>query len=408
MNKIAWPTVVATLALTTQLVAAPPADLQLATVVGGFTRPITITHAGDGSGRLFIVEQAGLIRIWDGTQLLATPFLDLTALVDDTGDEQGLLGLAFHPDYAVNGRFFVNYTYDPGAGLDRTRIARYQVSVDPNLADPTATVILEIAQDFENHNGGDLHFGRDGFLYVGMGDGGSGQDPYDRAQDLGQLLGKMLRLDVDSAPGGADCGLVGNYALPADNPFLATPGACDEIWAFGLRNPWRFSFDRATGDLFIGDVGQFSWEEVDHQPAATARGETKGRSCTEGDTTVNYNPCLAGDLTAPIAVYGHALGCAVTGGYRFRGHTVPGLEGTYVYGDYCSGRIWFATDAGATWSVSQWLDTGHLIVAFGEDEQGELYLASLAGTVYRFASPSAVFAADFEVSTLAGWSLTTP
>jgi len=221
-------------------------------------------------------------------------------LVDDTGGEQGLLGLAFHPDFAGNGRFFVNYTRDPpGNGLDRTVVARYQVSgQNPNIADPaSATTILEVEQDFANHNGGDIHFGPDGYLYVGMGDGGGAEDPNNRAQDRGELLGSMLRIDVDGTPpggGGGLCGRVPLYRAPPDNPFVGDPQGCDEIWAIGLRNPWRWSFDRGTGDLFIGDVGQATREEVSYQPAQSSGGENYGWSCMEGTLAVNFNPCGPG------------------------------------------------------------------------------------------------------------------
>ncbi|MCK5377657.1 MAG: PQQ-dependent sugar dehydrogenase, partial [Acidobacteria bacterium] len=217
--------------------ANPPADLTLELVASGFTRPVAVRHAGDGSGRIFVVEQDGRILIVDGGVVEPVPFLDIRARVDSTGNEQGLLGLAFHPQYGSNGLFFVNYTRDPGPGLDRTRISRFEVSGgDPNQADPASeAVVIEIEQEFTNHNGGDIHFGPDGYLYIGMGDGGGGGDPNNRAQDLGSLLGKMLRIDIDS-------GALGNYGIPPGNPFVGDATAADEIWAYGLRNPWRFSF----------------------------------------------------------------------------------------------------------------------------------------------------------------------
>ncbi|NJL29903.1 MAG: PQQ-dependent sugar dehydrogenase, partial [Thermoanaerobaculia bacterium] len=273
------------------------------------TRPVAIRNAGDGSGRIFIVEQPGTIRIYDITTgtLLATPFLDITALVDDSGNEQGLLGLAFHPNYVSNGFFYVNYTWDhPSLPLDRTRIVRYTRSAgNPNVADTaSALVLLEIEQDFSNHNGGDIHFGPDGYLYIGMGDGGSGGDPNNRAQSINQLLGKMLRIDVDGTPPPMPndlCGLVTNYGIPPGNPFAGGSGDCDEIWALGMRNPWRWSFDRANGDLFIGDVGQGPSnprEEIDFQPAASTGGENYGWSCREGNLPVSFNS-LSGRARSP-------------------------------------------------------------------------------------------------------------
>jgi glucose/arabinose dehydrogenase len=257
-------------------------------VASGLASPVGIYHAGDGSRRLFILQQAGQILIHDGAQVRPTPFLDIATLVSCCG-ERGLLGLAFHPDFASNGLFYVNYTNTAGD----TVIARYRVSDDPNAADPgSAQILLTIVQPFANHNGGQLAFGPDRFLYIGMGDGGSGGDPDNRAQNLGDLLGKLLRLDVD---GGVP------YAIPASNPFRNTPGARPEIWAWGLRNPWRFSFDRLTGDLFIADVGQATREEVDFQPASSHGGENYGWRLMEG--TLCFNPasgCNDGSLTLPI------------------------------------------------------------------------------------------------------------
>jgi glucose/arabinose dehydrogenase len=242
--------------------AKTPEDLTLTLITTLPADAVAVRQPYDESGRLFLVEQRGRILIFDGDSLLSTPFLDIQNLVDDNGGEQGLLGLAFHPDYVTNGYFYLNYTYDPGPGKDRTRIVRYQVSAgDPDIASPaSASVILEIEQDFSNHNGGDIHFGPDGYLYIGMGDGGSGGDPNDRARDLTSLLGKMLRIDIDgpAATGGDLCGIVVNYAIPGDNPYQGSDpdDACDETWSYGLRNPWRWSFDRVTSDLLIGDVGQ--------------------------------------------------------------------------------------------------------------------------------------------------------
>ena len=363
----------------------PPLDhpaVALLAIATSLAKPVAIAHAGDGSGRLFIVLQEGRIVIHDGQGVLPEPFLDVRALVSCCG-ELGLLGLAFHPGYAGNGYFFVNYTDLTGA----TVIARYSVSAsDPDSADPnSAVILLTILQPFSNHNGGQLKFGPDGYLYIGMGDGGSGGDPQNNAQNLGSLLGKMLRIDVDGVP---------RYAVPPDNPFVTTPGARPEIWALGLRNPWRFTFDRATGDLFIGDVGQDRWEEISFQPAASPGGENFGWRLMEG--THCFNPetsCNPGTLTLPIIEYSHALGCSVTGGYRYRGRQVPEFHGTYLYADFCSGRLWGASqDGGGQWSTAELLDTALLISTFGEDEAGELYLAhrpdDATGAVYRITHPS--------------------
>jgi glucose/arabinose dehydrogenase len=375
----------------------PPADLALVQVKGGFTRPVAVRNAGDGTGRLFVVEQGGTIRIIENGETLDPAFLDLSTVVDDAGNEQGLLGLAFHPDYAGNGFFYVNYTYDPGAAPDRTRVARYQVSAgDANQADPgSATTILDFQQNGSNHNGGDLHFGPDGYLYIAVGDGGGSEDPDDLAQDKGTLLGKMLRIDVDEAA---------PYAIPADNPFIADGAALDEIWAYGLRNPWRFSFDRLTGDLFIGDVGQYDVEEIDYQAASSTGGENYGWSCMEGDAAPNYNACDGSPLTSPILVYDHGPECSVTGGYLYRGN-IGGLHGRYVFGDYCSGVIWFAAPSGESWTAAPWADTALRISAFGEDEAGELYVVDLtAGSIFRFDSPSAIFADLFESGDASRWT----
>ncbi len=344
-------------------------------LVSGLARPVAISHAGDGSNRLFITLQGGQIVIFDGTELLPEPFLDITTLVSCCG-ERGLLSVAFHPIYASNGFFYINYTDNSG----NTVIARYTVSADPNVADPdSAAVLLTISQPFGNHNGGQLQFGPDGYLYIGMGDGGSAGDPQNNAQNLNTLLGKMLRIDVDSGfP----------YAIPPDNPFVGVIDALDEIWALGLRNPWRFSFDRLTGDLFIGDVGQNSWEEVDFQPATSSGGENYGWRLMEGNHC--FNPpvdCDDGTLALPILEYDHSLGCSITGGYLYRGTQSPQFQGTYLYADYCSGRIWGAkADASGGWITNELLDTDFLITTFGEDEAGEIYFAHYApanGAIYR-------------------------
>jgi glucose/arabinose dehydrogenase len=344
--------------------------IKLEPLVTDLENPVAITAVGDGSNRLFINLQEGQIVIYDGTQLLPIPFLDIRSLVSCCS-ERGLLGLAFHPDYINNGFFYINYTNTNG----NTVVARYTVSDDPNVADPSSAIILlTVLQLFTNHNGGQLQFGPDGYLYIGMGDGGGGGDPQNNAQNLGTLL-----IDVDS-------GLP--FTIPPDNPFVGNPGARDEIWALGLRNPWRFSFDRLTGDLFIADVGQNDWEELNVQSASSTGGENYGWRLMEGNHC--FNPptnCNDGTLTMPVLEYNHSLGCSITGGFRYRGTEIQQLHGTYLYGDYCSGRIWGAkNDDSTVWSTEELLNTNLSISAFGEDESGEIYLAhysSVKGAVYR-------------------------
>jgi hypothetical protein len=361
------------------LISSPAAQegnkIRLEAVISGLANPVAITHAGDGSGRLFITEQGGRILIYDGSGVLPAPFLDVSALLS-TGGERGLLSVAFHPNYVINGHFYVNYTNTGG----HTVIARYTVSNDPNLADPASALsVLTIVQPYSNHNGGQLQFGPDGYLYIGMGHGGDAGDPDNYAQNPDSLLGKMLRIAVDGdVP----------YSVPPDNPFVSDERVRDEIWALGLRNPWRFSFDRSTGDLFIGDVGQYNWEEIDYQPASSTGGENYGWRLMEGNNCFNPSTnCNDGSLTLPVLEYGHDLGCSVTGGYRYRGKGNPLLSGLYIYGDFCSGRIWGAKPGGnGNWSAEELLDTNLNISTFGEDQNGELYVAHRAatgGTVYR-------------------------
>lgn len=332
-------------------------------IASGLLRPDTLSV--DGSGRLFVIEKPGRIRIIQNDQLLDQPFLDISNRVGSSGNEQGLLGLAFHPKYAQNGRFFVNYTDNNG----NTVIARYQVSGDPNVADPNSEVkLLGIDQPFQNHNGGELAFGPDGYLYMGLGDGGSQGDPYNNAQNTKVLLGKILRVDVDSAE---------PYAIPRDNPFG------NEVWAYGLRNPWRFSFDKATGDLYIGDVGQDTWEEIDYLPKGSPGGTNFGWNLREG--AHDYNGSASPELTEPVAEYSHQEGgCSVTGGYVYRG-SMPEWNGIYLFGDYCTGLIWGLIHAGNNWQKQQLFDVDFTITSFGQDEKGEVYLVSDSGGVYRLA-----------------------
>lgn len=361
-------------------------QLELVTFATGFDEPVDIVSAGDA--RLFIVEKDGYIRIIENGQILPTPFLDIDDRVNSSGSERGLLGLVFHPNYEENGYFFVNYT----AGNGNTQISRFQVSEsNPNVAVPGSEFILfEIGQPFSNHNAGDLAFGPDGYLYIPLGDGGSAGDPGDRSQTRTTLLGKMLRIDVDN----------GNpYQVPPDNPFPDVEGTRPEIWAFGLRNPWRISFDRLTGDLWIGDVGQGNWEEINMQSADSQGGENYGWRCYEGNVTYNTSGC--GDqsqYTFPVQVYSHANGaCSVTGGFVYRGEDFPNLYGTYIYTDYCNGRIWgLKPDGQGGWVNTLLLDGANFdYVAFGEDNEGELYLAGLSsGNIYRVTDANATNTTD--------------
>lgn len=356
--------------------AAPAGDLQrlsprLTPVVQGLRRPTHVTGAGDGSGRLFVVEQAGRVRIVRDGQLLPRPFLDIEALVGSRANEQGLLSIAFHPRFAENGFFFVNYTNRNG----HTVVARYRVSRDdPDRADPSsAAVLLRIEQPAANHNGGLLKFGPDGYLYIGTGDGGAAGDPWNNGQRLDTLLGKLLRIDVDGAA---------PYAIPPDNPMLNRAGARPEIWAYGLRNPWRFSFDRATGDLFIADVGQNAWEEVHFQPAGSRGGENYGWKIMEGKECFRAERCEQSGLELPIAVYSHGSpggGCSITGGYVYRGAAFPQLTGVYLYADYCSGNLWGLRATGAGWSSALLGVLNIRASSFGENDAGELYLTDHGG-----------------------------
>lgn len=380
--------------------------LVLTPVASGLAEPVGLANAADGSGRLFIVERSGSIRIFDGaTQtLLPTPYLDLSTLVDTMGQEQGLLGLAFHPDFATNRKFYVYYIRDPGAGLDRSVVAEYRQSQgDPNVADAlSGVVVLEFEQPFSNHNGGDLHFDRDGYLTISSGDGGSGGDPNNNAQNVNNLLGKLLRVDVDAAapPGAQLCGLNPAFGIPPANPFTGTGDGCDVILHFGLRNPWRFSFDAWTEALFIGDVGQADWEEVDSL-APGAAGVNFGWSCFEGNHEFNAARSCPGAVF-PIIEYSSGAGtseCSITGGYVYRG-SATALYGRYVYGDYCSARIWVAAQTGTQWLAEEWPAAAAVlesISAFGQDEQCELYVVdAVAGKVFRIDDSGLIKRSGFE------------
>ncbi len=343
-------------------------------VAGGLVRPVSLTHAGDNSGRLFVIEQEGRIRIIDRNgNLLPEPFLDLTDRVSCCG-ERGLLSVAFPPTYTRSGEFFVNYTT-----LDKkTHISRFRVSSDPNRADRSSEqVILAFDQPFANHNGGQMAFGpNDGYLYIGTGDGGSGGDPDNHAQRLNTLLGKILRIDVRVGA---------TYTIPPDNPFINTPDARPEIWALGLRNPWRFSFDPANGNLFIADVGQDMYEEVNFQASTSRGGENYGWKIMEGNECFGARTCDRTGLTMPIITYDHSDDdCSITGGYVYRGTASQNMQGIYFYGDFCSGRIWGLRNIQGRWETRVLLREPITISSFGTDQAGNLYVVSYNdGTIYR-------------------------
>ena len=373
---------VALLFLGTTEILNSATPLKTEVFVTGLSAPLLVTFAPGDSTRVFIVEQGGRIKLVRNDSLLPDPFLNINSLVS-SGSERGLLGLAFHPDYQSNGQFFVNFTNTSG----NTVVRRYNVSANPDSADASSGFnIITINQPFSNHNGGMIAFGPvDGYLYIGMGDGGSANDPGNRAQNKKELLGKMLRIDVDSGS---------PYGIPGDNPFVSDNGYSPEIWALGLRNPWRFSFDRATGDMYIGDVGQNIIEEIDYQAGSSSGGENYGWRLKEGSNCfIPSTGCdtIAG-LTDPVAEYTHGgipNKCSVTGGYVYRGCAIPDLQGTYFYGDFCSGVNWSIRYDGTTItdSTNRTAELGLGTVAissYGEDYYGELYICSyFAGTVYK-------------------------
>jgi glucose/arabinose dehydrogenase len=356
-----------------------PDALEIQSVAGPFQSPLGVTNAGDGSGRLFVVEQAGRIWIVNADRTVPSqPFLDIVPLVWAVS-ERGLLGLAFHPEYRRNGRFFVNYTRrDDGA----TVIAEYRLSTNADVADPASQrILMTVAQPFPNHNGGGLGFGPDGYLYIALGDGGGQGDPHGNAQNPNALLGKILRIDVDGPrPAGAA------YAIPAGNPY-ASGGGAPEVWALGLRNPWRVSFDRDWGDLYIGDVGAGAWEEINRQPADGSGGLNYGWPVLEGRHCVAAG-CTVTGFVNPIAEYSHAEGCAVVGGHVYRGTAQPELVGIYVFGDWCSGRIFTLQVDEGTVTPKTVLHSGLAISSFGEGETGEIYATDLSGgRLYRVVVP---------------------
>ena len=341
-------------------------------VATGLTNPLWITTA-PGDERLFVLEQTGTVRIVQDGALLPTPFLDVSDRITTQGSEQGLLGLAFHPDYATNGAFYVYYTDTEGTVI----VSRFTVTDDPNVADPASEVVqLRQEQPFPNHNGGAILFGPDGYLYLGLGDGGSSGDPQGNGQNLGTWLGKLLRIDPDPV---AAAGAL-QYVIPEDNPFVGQAGALPEIWAYGLRNPWRVSFDMATGDLWVADVGQNEWEEVNRVPADSPGGENYGWSIREGAHCFEAEDCETEGLTDPVTEYDHDDGVSVTGGYVYQGDAIPGLAGTYLYADFGTGLLWGARPAGdGSYVASTPIETGFNVASFGQDNDGEVYLALFGG-----------------------------
>lgn len=344
-----------------------PQDYQWVSVLSGVQSPIGIANAGDGSGRLFIIEQGGIIRFSENGQLSDQPFLNIKDRVGANGSERGLLGLAFHPKYKENGYFYVNYTGKDGNSV----VSRFTAS--GNEADPTSEKkLLGVPQPFPNHNGGSVAFGPDGYLYLGFGDGGSGGDPLGNGQALTTFLGKILRIDVDSGD---------PYSVPIDNPFM-TGNVAHEVWAYGLRNPWRFSFDTVTGDMYIADVGQNQWEEVDFLRAGLPGGVNFGWNAMEGSHP--YAGSNSDTFLGPIAEYSHSEGgCSITGGYVYRGAALPEWQGVYLYGDYCSGKIWGLHQDVAGWQTSEMFQTGANISSFGVDENGEIYFSDYGGEIFR-------------------------
>jgi glucose/arabinose dehydrogenase len=347
------------------------ATWNLEPVVEGLNQPLHMVDANDGNGRFFVVLKGGQVLILKDGEVQETPFLDISGQVS-TGSEQGLLSMALHPDFAENGTFFIDYTDVDG----HSNIERWQVSADdPDVADPeSAETILFQEQPYANHNGGLVLFGPDGFLYIGFGDGGSQGDPDGNGQNLGVLLGKILRIDVDNAEGDMP------YAFPSDNPYLDRDDARSEVWLHGLRNPWRFSFDRETGDLVIADVGGGLYEEVTVAPAGES-GLNLGWPVTEGPECRNEGECDQSGITQPIFAYQHDFGCSITGGYVYRGTAIESLYGGYLVGDYCSGLVWVVDPA--TGAASDPVETGLSISSFAEDASGELYIVDLNGGIYR-------------------------
>ena len=375
MRVARWSWILCILSCASESTAPPPPGsitLALQTVASGLNSPVDLTAPAGDQTRLFVVEQAGRIRIIENGTLLPAPFLDISGQVGCCG-ERGLLGLAFHPNYGSNGRFFVHYSQNSGD----TRISSFTVSADPNVANPgSEAVILSQSQFATNHNGGQIAFGPDGYLYISLGDGGGGGDPQGNGQDRTTLLGAILRIDID---GGTP------YAIPATNPYNGHATFRQELWSYGLRNAWRFSFDRSTGDMYIADVGQGASEEINFQAAASPGGENYGWVIMEGGACYNAASCNQTGLTLPVHEYGHGGGaCSITGGYTYRGSAIPGLAGTYFYADWCTGWVRsFRMSGGQASDHFEWASLAvNSPTSFGQDAGGEIYIVG-NGTVWR-------------------------
>ncbi len=386
MHAARWPWILVVLSCSSTDPTAPPpppppppgsVNLALQTIATGLDRPVDLTAAPGDLSRLFVAQQTGAIRVILNGSLLPAPFLDLSGQVTCCG-EQGLLGIAFHPNYGTNGRFFVHYSQNNGD----TRISSFTVSADPNQADPASeSILLNQSQFAGNHNGGQIVFGPDGYFYISLGDGGGGGDPQANGQDRTTLLGSILRIDVD---GGSP------YAIPGTNPYRNHLTFREELWNYGLRNAWRFSFDRSTGDMYIADVGQGSREEINFQPAASTGGENYGWNVMEGSQCFNAGSCNQSGLTLPVHDYDHSGGaCSITGGLVYRGSAIPALAGTYFYADYCAGWVRsFRLSGGQASDHFDWADLAvNSPTSFGQDAAGELYIVG-SGTVWRIVEAS--------------------
>jgi len=348
-----------------------PENYQWVEIVSGFSRPLGMTSFLNENLMIYVLEQDGIIRVLENNTLLEVPFLDISSKVSTRGSEQGLLGIALDPDFLTTGEFYLNYTDRNGD----TVIARYFANPDRKTSDVNSEqIILSVDQPYSNHNGGNLVFGPEGYLYVGLGDGGSGGDPELRAQDPETLLGKMLRIAVSNQE---------VYAIPENNPFLDNDGR-DELFSIGLRNPWRYSFDRLTNDLWIADVGQGNWEEINFTPVNSEIGLNYGWNYYEGSHAFKGDPPSDEKYVFPVYEYDHSMGCSVTGGYVYRGEILPEWYGVYIFGDFCNGKVWGILPAeNGDWQVSELFATGLNISSFGEDVFGELYLISHNGTLYQ-------------------------
>lgn len=411
--------------LTVPALAGVPDDLALE-VIGNVPGNSSMRFPPDGTDRIFLTLVAGTITIIENGAVLPTPFLDVSDRVADPFNK-GLNSMAFHPDYASNGIFYIDYTTaDDKTGDLSTVIARYSVSGNPNVADASSEeIVLQVAQGSVSLIAGDLHFGPDGYLYYGIGNGDDNLG--NRSQDLTSLPGKILRLDVDTEPTAAldlgieTCGLVANYVIPPNNPFVGSAGSCDAIWAYGFRQPFRLAFDRYTGDLFIGDLGEDTMEEIDFQPADSIGGENYGWACMEGTVEQNFGDCLpkGGPLEAPILTFDHNPGdCfagaggggAVTGGYRYRGSVISGLRGSYLYANFCNGDIYVASeDDMGNWTSAVELTASQVFLGIlQEAPNGEIYAGSVFGPIYRLVSPGSIFTDGFESGDATRWSSSNP